>query len=168
MGSPSRNNHTNPKRRGGNPDIRGGGVQQKLDSGNDEKPQKVFIVHHRPDKPKVALMASQAENSDTLEFKDVSLQEKVKNNNWKSEAKKRIAQSDQVIVAVGEETSERKSVKWEIEEAKRQGKPIVAVRLNKDSDDPLPENVKEKDTVDWKLDDIMEELDKNRKETEDK
>ena len=170
MGSPSRNNHSSPSARSaGRTGIHNkGGVQQQLDreekSSSEEKPQKVFIIRHYKDTPQAALMGSQGENSESLEFKDVSLKEKVKNNNWKPKAKKQIAKCDQVIVAVGEETAERKSVQWEIREAKRQDKPIIPVRINSDAKDPLPENVKEQDAVAWKLDDIQDELDKNREE----
>jgi hypothetical protein len=168
MGSPSRSNHSNPTRRGSGSGAPGdGGKQQTLSDKDEGKPQKVFISFHYADRSKVALMQAQAENSENLEFKDVSLKEEVKSNDWKPEAKKQIAKSDQVIVAVGEETSERKAVKWEIEEAKRQGKPIVPVRLNSDAEDPLPENVKEKDAVDWKLKDIQKEIDKNEEEQND-
>ena len=168
MGGNTRYNHSSYRGTGGGGSggTADGGIQKKLEQSEpNQKPEKVYhIFYFEGDRSKVALLQHQVKTSEAMNVKDVSLKEEVKSDNWKPEAKKHIAQSDQVIVDVGKNTAERKAVQWEIMEAMRQGKPIIAVRLNSDAKDPLPENVKEKDTVTWNLEDIQNEIDKNKRQ----
>lgn len=140
--------------------------QQKLTENQDDKPQKIFISFHHKDKNKVALLREQAENSDKLEFEDTSLKNPVKNGDWHNVVRERIKNSDQVIVAVGDETADREAVKWEIIEALSQGKPVIPLRLNSDKKDKLPASLKDEDAVVWNLEEIQNEIDNNKKEVD--
>lgn len=54
---------------------------------------------------------------------------------------------------IGEKTAERKAVIWELEEAYRQKKKVIGVRMHKDKNHQIPKPLKDHNTsiVEWKL-----------------
>jgi hypothetical protein len=108
------------------------------------------------DEYQVNLLRSQAKNDRfDLEFIDYSVHEPF-DDHWKQRCAERIAQTSVVIVMIGEETYTRPAVLWEIEEAYRQGKKVVGVRIYKDANHTVPEQMREHGAtiVSWKMQEI--------------
>lgn len=107
----------------------------------DEKQKKlrnVFISFKLEDEAQVNLFRHQAREGLGVEFRDYSVKEPF-DEKWKTNCKERISQTSAVVIFVGPETAQSEPVKWEIEEAYRQNKKVIAVRIYKDRNYPLPE-----------------------------
>ena len=144
--------------------IKDHGGRQLTDMPSATK-KKVFISFHMDDENQVNLLRHQAENSEQLEFKDVSLREPF-DEKWKTQCTEVIKGSDVVVVAIGKETYSRLAVLWEIERAKELGKPIVGMRIHSDENNKIPEPL-ERDgdkVVEWKLEKLQKEIDKKGEE----
>jgi hypothetical protein len=61
-----------------------------------------------------------------FEYTDMSVKEAYKSE-WKEKVRTRIRRSDGVIVLVSKDSSQSTGQKWEIECAKEEGKPILAI-----------------------------------------
>ncbi len=126
----------------------GSSGQTKLDGGDSgSRPEgakrNVFISFHTEDEPQVNLLRSQAKNeSQNLDFRDYSVKEPF-DEKWKTQCREKISQTSAMIVMIGPGTANREAVKWEIEEAYRQGKKVVGVRIYRDRNDPIPSALKE-------------------------
>ncbi len=61
------------------------------------------------------------------------------------------SQTSNVIVFIGSETTDSEPCNWEIEEAYRQNKKVIGVRIHKDRNDPVPEPLKRHKTriINW-------------------
>ena len=129
-----------------------------------EKP-KVFTSFSMNDENQVNLWRQQIKDSDKLDIKDTSLKEPF-DEKWKTQTREIIKDSDVMIVFIGEDTSGREAVKWEIETAKEEGVPVRGVRIYSDKNHKVPESMKEdKDKVGkWDLDEIQDDVDKMKKE----
>ena len=79
---------------------------------------------------------------------------------WKTNCKQRIAQTSVVVVMIGEKTAQRDAVNWEIEEAYRQGKKVVGVRINRDKKHSIPKVLEDNKApiLEWNLKDINREI----------
>jgi hypothetical protein len=113
------------------------------------------------DEPQVNLLRHQAREGLGVEFRDYSVKEPF-DEKWKTNCKERIAQTSAVIVFVGRDTAKSKPVNWEIDEAYRQDKKVIAVRIHKDEDNPLPESLVRHKTrvINWDNSEISKYLDK--------
>lgn len=62
---------------------------------------------------------------------------------------------------IGEDTAQREAVNWEIEEAYRQGKKVIGVRIYRDRNHPVPRPLLEHGApiVEWDLARISRLLD---------
>lgn len=124
--------------------------------------RNVFISFHIDDESQVNLLRSQAtgENFD-IEFRDYSVKEPF-DEKWKTNCRERIAQTSMLICMIGSRTAEREAVNWEIEEAYRQGKQVIGVRIYRDRNDPIPQPLLEHraPTVNWDIKEISRLLDK--------
>lgn len=123
--------------------------------------RNVFISFSTEDEAQVNLLRSQAKNENTsLEFRDYSVKEPF-DERWKSQCRERISQTSATIVMIGPDTASRPAVNWEIEESYRQGKKVIGVRIYRDSNDPIPESLKEHNAriIDWNVKDIQSQLD---------
>lgn len=130
----------------------------------DEKQKKlrnVFISFKMEDESPVNLLRHQAREGLGVEFRDYSVKEPF-DEKWKTNCRERIAQTSAVIVFVGRDTANSKPVNWEIDEAYSQGKKVIAVRIHRDENNPLPEAlVRHKTTViNWDNKKISDFLDK--------
>ena len=124
--------------------------------------RNVFISFHVDDESQVNLLRSQAkgENFD-IEFRDYSIKEPF-DEAWRTNCRERIAQTSMLICMIGSGTAERPAVNWEIEEAYRQGKQVIGVRIYRDRNDPIPKPLVEHKAlvVNWDLKEISTLLDK--------
>lgn len=148
---------------GGSETNEGEDNQTKLDGENGGQKRNVFISFHAEDEAQVNLLRSQAKKDDqNLEFRDYSIKEPF-DEKWKTQAKDRISQTSATIVMIGPGTSNRDAVNWEIEESYRQKKKVIGVRIYRDRNDPVPQDLKDHKApvVDWDLTKIQQHLDKS-------
>lgn len=90
------------------------------------------------DKAQVRLLASQAKDDRFQHrFRDYSVKEPFEEK-WKKNVAEKMKQTSAVIVAVGKDTHKSKSVEWEIEEAHRQGKKVIGMRIYRNANHKTP------------------------------
>lgn len=148
-----------------------GGSQTSLsayDSADEENEErtKVFVSFHSKDIGKVGLLRHQIENPRFgMSLRDYSLKKPVERGDWKKPVGRSIARSDVVVVYVGDKTHTRTAVKWEITQAKRLGKPIVAVKEKRDSELPSSLRRAGASVVRWRTDDIKHAVDSAAKQS---
>ncbi len=131
-----------------------------VDEAERARLRNVFISFHVDDEAQVDLLRSQAKNDNyDLEFRDYSVKEPF-DEKWRTNCKQRIAQTSVVVVMIGEKTAERNAVNWEIDEAYRQGKKVIGVRINRDKNHAIPEAMKDNKApiLNWNLKDIDREI----------
>lgn len=107
----------------------------------DEKEKKlrnVFISFKVEDEAQVNLLRHQAHEGLGVEFRDYSVKEPF-DEKWKTQCRERIAQTSAFIAFIGDDTCKSEPCLWEIEEAYRQGKKVIGVRIHRDHNDPVPE-----------------------------
>lgn len=125
------------------------------------KIRNVFISFHVDDEAQVNFLRNQAkgENSD-LEFRDYSVKEPF-DEKWKTQCRERIAQTSALICMIGPSTSNREAVDWEIEEAYKQGKKVIGVRIYRDEAHPIPAPLvaHRARIINWDLSEIRKFLD---------
>ena len=107
------------------------------------KPKKVFISYHSKGDSnyKNLIMAWAKNNNFKLNIEDLSTDTKINSENrsyLKQRMKEQIGKSDYVIVFVGESTHKREWVLWEIEQAKKINKTIIAVKKKRAHKSPKP------------------------------
>lgn len=148
------------------PSTRGVGEAEAIfDSATEEarraRIRNVFISFHVDDEKQVNLLRAQAKNENfDIEFRDYSIKEPF-DEKWKTNCRDRIAQTSMVICMIGEKTAERDAVIWELEEAYRQGKKVIGVRIYRDENHPVPKPLVEHGAriIDWNLAEIARRLD---------
>ena len=122
--------------------------------------KRVFVSHHTADESQVALLRYQIQDERFgIEVDDTTVTTPYQYD-WRTNvAINNIGQATHVICYVGPETHEREAVDWEIREAHRQGKKVIAVRP-KDSDYKVPKAIREygDKVVEWNTDKISYEL----------
>jgi len=99
--------------------------------------RNVFISFNVEDEAQVNLLRYQAREGLGVEFRDYSVKEPF-DEKWKTNCKERIAQTSALICFIGENTAQREAVLWEIEEAYRQGKKVIGVRIYSDKNHQVP------------------------------
>jgi hypothetical protein len=114
------------------------------------KLRNVFISFSMEDEARVGLLRHQAREGLGVEFRDYSIKEPF-DEKWRTNCKERIAQTSALICFIGPDTAERPAVLWEIEEAYRQGKKVIGVRIYRDKNHPIPKPLKDNNApiVDW-------------------
>jgi hypothetical protein len=112
--------------------------------------RNVFISFRVEDEAQVNLFRHQAKEGMGIEFRDYSVKEPF-DEKWKTNCKERIAQTSALICFIGPETAKSEAVNWEIEEAYRQGKKVIGVRIYKDENHPIPKALKDHNApiVEW-------------------
>lgn len=100
------------------------------------------------------------DNRNDLEFIDYSVKEPF-DEKWKTHCRERIARSDVLVVMIGEDTHSRPAVNWEIKTAYELGIPVVGVRIYKDANHKIPEEMIRRGApiIPWQLKQIQEEID---------
>ena len=65
-----------------------------------------------------------------------------------------------MIVMVGEDTASRDAVNWEIKEAHKQGKKVIGVRIHKDKNHAIPEEIKKHGdpVINWNMQELKNYL----------
>lgn len=133
-----------------------------VDEAKKARLRNVFISFHVNDEAKVDLLRSQSKNEKyDIEFRDYSVKEPF-DEKWKTNCRQRIAQTSVVVVMIGEKTAERPAVNWEVEEAYRQGKKVVGIRIYRDKNHEIPKAMRDKKApiLDWNLKDVDREINK--------
>lgn len=115
--------------------------------------RNVFISFHIDDKAQVDLLRAQARGERfDLEFRDYSVKEPF-DEKWKTNCRERISQTSALICMIGEKTAQREAVIWETNEAYRQGKKVIGVRIYRNENHPIPAPLVEHNArvVNWDL-----------------
>lgn len=134
---------------------------QRLFETQTEKTRKgrirnVFISFHIEDELQVNLLRAQARSEQyEIEFRDYSVKEPF-DEKWKTNCRERISQCSAFICMIGEKTAQREAVNWEIEEAFRQGKKVIGVRIYRDRNHAVPKPLRQHGApiVEWNLSNI--------------
>ncbi len=126
------------------------------------KKRNVFISFDVDDEGMVNLLRHQAKDERfPFEFRDYSVKDPFERE-WKGEVRNLISLSSAVIVAIGKHTHRSKAVNWEIDEAYRQGKIVVGMRLHRYKKHKIPPAMDEDDEItNWDTDviaDILEDF----------
>ena len=121
--------------------------------------RNVFISFDVADGHMINLLRSQAKDYRfPVEFRDYSVKEPFEYG-WKEGVANLISWSSAVIVAIGQNTYRSNAVNWEIDEAYRQGKMVIGVRLHRNRRHRVPRAMDPDDTiVYWNTDDIADAL----------
>lgn len=122
--------------------------------------RNVFISFHVDDEAQVNLLRTQARSERfDIEFRDYSVKEPF-DEKWKTNCRERIAQTSALICMIGEKTAQREAVIWEINEAYRQGKKVIGVRIYRDKNHPIPRPLLEHNApiIEWDLAKISKSL----------
>jgi hypothetical protein len=122
--------------------------------------RNTFISFHVEDEAQVGLLRFQAKNNRFgLIFRDYSVKEPF-DEKWKTQCSERISQTSAMICLIGKETANRDAVLWELEEAYRQGKEVIGVRIYRDQNHPIPRPLLEHKApiINWELQEISEHL----------
>jgi len=135
--------------------------QRKLDGG--EKTKIFLSYQYKQDVQKVNLMRHQGENSGQLQFEETSSRERYPNN-WKPYALRDIKRADEYVMVVGKETYKSKSVEWEAEKARENGKPILVIKTEKDVKIPKAVSQGQDRITSWKLRNIQSGIDKDQED----
>lgn len=136
--------------------------------------KNVFVSHHHKDDASVNGLANMLEGKGYI-LKNSSIrikpenqqrweQKKVSDQTIKRLLRMKMKWAGQLIVVIGKETHSRPWVNWEIEEANRQGKPIIGVYENGLKDNvEIPENLEKYGTsiVGWRPDSVINALNNN-------
>lgn len=140
-----------------------GNLNRYIDSeGRSESQKRVFISFHMADQAQVELLRHQAKDDRFgLEFIDYSVKEPF-DEKWKTQCTERINRCSVVVVMIGEDTHAREAVLWEINKAYELGKKVIGVRIYKDENHTVPEQMEENNAriTDWSLEHIQEEIDR--------
>lgn len=90
------------------------------------------------DEAQVRLLTYQAgDDKFEFSFRDYSVKEPF-DEKWRSKVREKMRLVSAVIVAVGEDTHASGAVGWEIEEAYKQDKKVLCVRLYRDKGHKIP------------------------------
>lgn len=128
-------------------------VEKAIEEARRARIRNVFISFHVDDEAQVNLLRAQAKNENfDIEFRDYSVKEPF-DEKWKTNCKERISQTSALICMIGEKTAQREAVIWEINEAYRQGKKVIGVRIYRDKNHRIPKLLLEHNApiVDWNL-----------------
>lgn len=117
--------------------------------------RNVFISFDVDDESMVNLFRRQARSSRfPFVFRDYSVKEPFEYG-WKDRVRSLIRQSSALIVAIGRNTHRRRAVNWEIDEAHRQGKEVIGVRLHRNRRHRIPYAMDRYDEITyWNTDEI--------------
>lgn len=139
-------------------------VQSQLNEADRFEKKKstrnAFISFHTDDEWAVNLLRSQAKDKRfDVSFRDYSIKEPF-DTAWKSQAKDVIDQTSVTIVMIGSDTASREAVNWEIREAHKQGKKVIGVRIHKDENHAIPEEIKKHGdpVINWNMEELRKHL----------
>ena len=123
---------------------------EENDSQDPERERRVFISFAMKDVKYRDYLVGQAMNSRTpFTFMDRSVKKPWDDAVWQEKCRKRIRESDGMIVLLSKNTWRSKGARWEIRCAKEEGVPVIAMHVKKnDKAAKLPELGNSK-VMDW-------------------
>lgn len=130
--------------------------------GESPRVRNVFISFHNEDEFQVNLLRIQAKRENTgIEFRDYSVKEPIEQ--WRKNVRQKIENSSATIVMIGPKTASRPNVQYEIEQSYAAGKKVIGVRIYRNRNDPIPEQMRRNKApiVNWTLSEIQDELNKD-------
>lgn len=119
---------------------------------------RAFISFEMEDRWARDFLVQQAsDENNSIQFVDYSVQNPF-DSSWKTECKKRIAQTKGTIVLVGKTTARSEAVQWEIAETNRQNNYIFGIQINKDETHVVPVGLPVRNVIRWNFDQIVKWL----------
>jgi hypothetical protein len=119
---------------------------------------RAFISFEMEDRWARNFLVQQAKDKNNdIEFYDYSVKDPF-DSKWKTECKKRIAQTKGTIVLVGETTSKADAVLWEIAETAKQDHYMFGVQINRDKTHTIPAGLPAKNVIRWNFEQIVKWL----------
>ena len=119
---------------------------------------RAFISFEMEDRWARDFLVQQAKDSNNdIELTDYSVQNPF-DSKWKTECKKRIAQTKGTIVLVGKTTAQSEAVLWEIAETARQDHYMFGIQINKDETHTIPAGLPAKNVIRWNFEQIIKWL----------
>lgn len=119
---------------------------------------RAFISFEMEDRWARDFLVEQAkQKSNDIEFVDYSVKEPWKSS-WKTECKRRIAQTKGTIVLIGATTSKSDAVLWEIAETSRQDHYMFGIQINSGETHPIPAGLASANVIRWNFDQIVKWL----------
>lgn len=130
---------------------------------NSQKTKKrVFISFHMDDLHAKTLLCEQAKSDKfDLEFINYAINEPF-DEKWKTNCKEKIKKTSVTICLIGEKTSAREAVNWELNTSYELGNKVFGIRIYRDKDHTVPKPLKDHNAkiLKWNISDIVAELNK--------
>jgi len=94
-----------------------------------------------------------------LDFTNYALDEPF-DEKWKTQCKDKISKTSVTICLIGEKTSDREAVNWELETSYELGKKVFGIRIYKDKSHIIPKPIRDNNSkvINWSIADIVTEL----------
>ena len=122
--------------------------------------KRVFISFHMDDQHAKELLIQQAKSDKfDLDFTNYALDEPF-DEKWKTQCKDKISKTSVTICLIGEKTSDREAVNWELETSYELGKKVFGIRIYKDKGHIIPRPIRDNNSkvINWSIADIVTEL----------
>lgn len=103
------------------------------------------------------LVQQSKDERNDIQFVDYSVQNPF-DSAWKTECKKRIAQTKGTIVLIGATTHRSDAVLWEIAETARQDHYLFGIQINRDRTHIIPSGIPSRNVIRWNFDQIIKWL----------
>ena len=119
---------------------------------------RAFISFQMEDKWAREFLSQHAKDKDNdIEFYDYSVKDPF-DSQWKTECKKRIANTKGTIVLIGETTWQSDAVLWEIAETITQDHYIFGIQIHKDKTHRVPKGLPADNVIRWDFSQIVKWL----------
>mgnify|MGYP000527246404 CR=1 FL=1 len=119
---------------------------------------RAFISFEMEDRWARDFLVQQAKDKrNDIAFYDYSVQNPF-DSKWKTECKKRIAQTKGTIVLIGSTTWNSEAVLWEIKETILQGNYIFGIQINRDKTHLVPNGLPAGNVIRWNFAQIIQWL----------
>lgn len=124
--------------------------------------KRVFISFHMDNLHAKTLLCAQAKSDKfDLEFLNYAIDEPF-DEKWKTNCKEKIKKTSVTICLIGEKTSTREAVNWELNTSYELGNKVFGIRINRDKNHTVPKPLKDNNAkiLKWNISDIVDELNK--------
>lgn len=119
---------------------------------------RAFISFEMEDKWARDFLVQQAKDKrNDIAFYDYSVKDPFESK-WKTECKKRIAQTKGTIVLVGATTWKSEAVLWEIAETTRQNHYIFGIQVNREKAHTIPKGLPSRNMIRWDFEQMVQWL----------
>ncbi|OQA65024.1 MAG: hypothetical protein BWY38_02792 [Ignavibacteria bacterium ADurb.Bin266] len=127
---------------------------------SSSKNKKVFVSFAVEDSKYRDFMVAQAKNKRSpFSFIDMSIKQPWSEGEWKRNCRKKIKDSDGVIVLLSNHTYHAGGARWEIKCADEENVPIMGIHVRKDDKYSIPPELSKRSVKEWSWDNISNFID---------